>query len=246
MKHFGSTQEFYKSKEWADCKDAVLMQRQQADGTIVCEHCGKPIVKAYNPSKRNNAGAMVFHHKTHLTSANVNDASISINPDNIAILHWSCHNEVHERFGFGGNQRPEKKVYLVTGAPCSGKREWVNERIQEGDIILDIDSLWECLSGQPRYKKPAQLKQAIFPTRALIKDLIAKGAGTWRNAFVIECLSTPRDIEQEASRYRAHNVEVISMESTMEECIDRLRANPQGRDAKEYEKYIRDWFGSRG
>ena len=39
--------------------------------------------------------AIVFHHKKYLTNQNVNDASISINPNNIMVVHWQCHNEIH-------------------------------------------------------------------------------------------------------------------------------------------------------
>lgn len=243
MKHYNNTQEFYKSKEWSDCKANITHQRMNAEGLLICEHCGKPIVKSFNPKKRNNSGAAVFHHKIYLTNLNVNDANISINPENIAVLHWKCHNEVHGRFNGSYAGRPEKKVYIVTGAPCSGKKEWVSERIQEGDIILDIDSLWECLSGQPRYTKPAQLKPVIFPARLLIKDQIAKGAGSWRNAYIIEGqLATAKEIEDEADKFKAHNVEVITMDTTREECIDRLRINPEGRNIEEYTKYINEYY----
>jgi hypothetical protein len=241
---FESLPQFYRSKEWADCKAYVLAERMNG-GVVYCEHCHSPILKSFNPNERNNKMAMVFHHKTYLTLANVNDANVSINPANIAILHWKCHNEVHGRFGFGTNQRPEKKVYLVTGAPFSGKREWVDQRIQAGDILLDIDSIWECLSGQPMRSKPNQLKPAVFQVRSLMKDMIAKGTGTWRNAFVVECLSTPRDIDTEANRYRAHNVEIVTMEATEAECLDRLRMEKNGIDEKEYAKYIADYFRSR-
>lgn len=243
MKTYKNTAEFYKGEDWSNCKAQVLQSRIKADGSIICEHCGKPILKGFNPLKNNNAGAIVFHHKIYLTNSNVNDANISINPDNIQIVHWSCHNEIHERFGFSGtNNRPEKKVYIITGASCSGKTTWVKERAAANDIILDIDDIWETLSKQPRYTKPVAIKPIVFNIREQLKDNIARGVGTWRNAYIIESLPNVIDREREAARYKAFNVEIVTMDATKEECIQRLQTNPDGRNINDYIKYIEDYY----
>ena len=241
MRRFDSLPQFYNSQDWADCKAQVLHERMR-DGVIICEHCGQPILKGFNPNERNNSKAIVFHHKTYLNSSNVNDASVSINPDNIAILHWHCHNEVHQRFGFGNSNIIEKKVFLVTGASCSGKTTFVRDRIEANDVVLDIDDIWQMVSGLPRYQKPNALKPIVFRLRDEMKSLISKGAGTWRNAFVIESLPSPMDRNREADRYKAFNVEVITMEATEQECLNRLHLNPNGRDVKAYENYIKEYY----
>lgn len=242
MKHFDNLPQFYNSQDWTDCKAQVLHERMKADGSIVCEHCGKVILKGFNPNERNNKGAIVFHHKVYLNSLNVNDASVSINPENIAILHWHCHNEVHQRFGFGHSNIIEKKVFLITGSACSGKTTFVRERLEPNDLVLDIDDIWQMVSGQPRYIKPTALKPIVFKVRDEIKDLISKGAGTWRNAYIIESLPSPMDRKREADKFKAFNVEVITMEATEQECLDRLHQNPNGRDVKAYEGFIREYF----
>lgn len=240
MKHYDNTVQFYNGSDWEHCKAQVTQERLK-DGALYCEHCGKIIVKNFNPNAKNNKGAIVYHHKIYLTNQNVNDASISINPNNIAVLHWQCHNEVHERFT-GGAPKVERKVYLITGASCSGKTTFVKERLQVGDIVLDIDDIWEVVSGQPRYTKPNSLKPIVFNIRNTLKDQIAKGAGTWRNAYIIESLPIATDRKCEAERYKAHNVEVITMEATREECLNRLYADPRGRNIKAYEEYINNYY----
>lgn len=240
MKHFDNLPQFYGSKEWADCKAQVLQERLK-NGVIYCEHCGKPILKSFNGQANNNKGAMVFHHKIYLSLLNVNDASISINPANIQILHWACHNEIHERFG-GQNVRPEKKVYLITGAPCSGKTSFVKERLQANDLVLDIDDLWQLVSGQERYIKPNSLKPIVFQLRDDYKGMIARGAGTWRNAYIIESLPSPADRNREADKYKAFNVEIITMDTSEAECIQRLHNEPKGRNINDYEKYIKEYY----
>lgn len=241
MKHYDNTAQFYKGQDWANCKAQVTAERVKADGCLYCELCGKAIVKNFNPNERNNKGAIVYHHKTYLTNQNVNDATISINPNNIMILHWQCHNEIHGRF-VGNNTQPEKKVYIITGASCSGKSTYVKERVQAGDLVLDIDDLWEMISGQSRYIKPNQLKPIVFNLRQQLKDNIARGVGTWRNAYIIESLPYATDRKREVERYKAHNVELITMDATREECLQRLHYNPNGRDIKTYEQYINDYY----
>ena len=237
--NYSNTAQFYRSDAWSACKAHVLKDRIKSDGCVYCEHCGKVILKGFNPQANNNAGAMVFHHKTPLNNYNVNDASISVNPANIAILHWNCHNEVHNRFA-GGN--PEKKVYLITGAPLSGKTTFARERMQKNDLILDIDDIWQTISGQPRYTKPNAVKALVFAVRDELKGLIGRGAGTWRNAFIIESMPSKMDRQREVERYKAHNVEVVTMSATREECLARLTADPNGRNVIDYEKYINEYF----
>lgn len=240
MRTYTTTAQFYRGPDWEACKQEVLQQRARADGALICEHCGQLIVKGFNPKANNNAGAVVFHHKTFLTNYNVNDAAVSINPDNIALLHWSCHNEVHQRFGFGG--MPEKKVYLVTGPPLSGKTTWARERMAGNDLLLDIDDIWQTISGQARYIKPNAVKPLVFAVRDELKALIGRGAGTWRNAFIIESLPAQTDRQRETERYKAHNVEVVTMQATEQECLDRLHRDPNGRNVTDYELYIREYF----
>lgn len=240
MRQYESTTQFYNSADWANCKAQVTQERLKG-GALYCEHCGQVIVKSFNPNANNNKGAIVYHHKKHLTRDNVNDASIAINPANIAVLHWQCHNEVHGRFN-GTAVAIERKVYLVTGAPCSGKTTFVRERMQEGDIVFDIDDLWQMISGQPRYTKPNALKAVVFNTRLAIKEQIAKGAGSWRNAFIIESLPLATDRKREVEIYKAHNCEIVTMEASREECLNRLYAMPNGRDVKAYEEYINNYF----
>lgn len=240
MRTYENVTQFYNGQDWANCKAQVTAERLK-DGALICEHCNKVILKSFNPNEKNNRGAVVFHHKTPLTNQNVNDAYISINPENIAVLHWQCHNEVHDRFN-GTAFAIERKVYIVTGASCSGKTTFVHERLQPGDIVLDIDDLWETFSGQPRYTKPKALKPIVFNMRRAIKEQIAIGAGTWRNAYIIESLPLATDRKREAERYKAHNTEIITMEATREECLERLYAMPNGRDIKAYEEYINNYF----
>lgn len=237
MRNYTTKASFYAGEDWSNCKAQVFKERLRGNA-IYCEHCGGVILKDFNPKEKNNAGALVFHHITPLTVANMNNADISINPRNIAVLHWHCHNIVHKRFT-GQNTRPEQKVYLITGAPCSGKTTFARELMEAGDLLLDIDDIWQQISGQPRYIKPVALKPIVFKVRDEIEEQVRLGTGTWRNAFIIRGVPLPMDRKRLAEKLGA---EVITIDTPKEECLARLRNNPQGRDVAEYEKHIEKYF----
>ena len=70
---------FYKSDTW---KLARQIKITKANGR--CERCG-------------GIGQEV-HHIKRLNVDNVNDVSISINPENLELLCKECHNKEHKRF----------------------------------------------------------------------------------------------------------------------------------------------------
>ena len=221
---------FYRSKEWNNLL-RILKQspdRQDTDGNIICEYCHKPVVKAYD---------IIGHHKIELTDENVNDYDISLNPDNIAFLHHRCHNEVHNRFGC--NQR---QVYLVYGAPLSGKTTWVNANKMPGDLIVDMDSIWQCISGMPRYIKPNRLKSIAFKMRDALIDSIKYRQGKWSNAYLIGGYAMQAERERIEKELQARE---IFIDASEEECLQRLQDAKDGRQTDEWEKYIREWFRMR-
>lgn len=219
---------FYKSKAWQKLVDGLKVERANADGFVICEHCGKPILRKYD---------CIGHHKVELTEENVTDAEISLNPDNIALIHFKCHNEIHDRF-----QSYTRKVYLVYGSPCSGKTSYVDEVANGDDLILDVDRLWDALCNGGRYKKtvgkskrPGRVKQNVFAVRDCLLDQIRTRAGMWRNAWVIGGYPLKTDRDRLCDMLGA---EPIYCEATLEECLERCeRERPE-----EWKGYIREWF----
>ena len=157
---FQTLPQFYNSPEWKNFRTIVINERtNKADGVLYDEFSGKPLLKAYD---------IVLHHKTPLTLQNVNDFSVSLNPENIMIVSQRSHNEIHKRFGFCA----ERKVYFVYGAPCSGKTTFVNGIKGNSDIVIDIDNIWQCLTAGKRYEKPNALKTNVFAVRDLLYDQV--------------------------------------------------------------------------
>jgi len=210
---------FYKSKEWESLLEVLKLERVDVYGELICEHCGKPITKKYD---------CIGHHDIELTEANVNNYDVSLNPTNIKLIHFKCHNQIHARFGY---EKP-KEVYLVYGSPCSGKSTWVFENATRDDLILDLDRIWECISISDRYDKPNRLKTNVFGIRDCILDQIRTRTGKWKRAFVIGGYPLRTDRDRLCQSLGAREIFINTDKQT---CMSRART-------KEWKKYIDEWF----
>lgn len=215
---------FYRSKEWERLLKQLRIDRLNDDGEIICEYCGNPITKAYN---------MIGHHKVELTEANVNDFTISLNPENIAFVHHRCHNFIHNKLGYA-----VREVFLVYGAPLSGKTTWVHNNMNEGDLVIDIDSIWQCVSGCDRYVKPNRLKSIVFRVRDSLLDAVRYRDGKWNNCYIIGGYPLSSERERLCKELGAREVFI---EASMDDCIARLDSQ-EGVDKSEWMKFIEDWF----
>lgn len=215
---------FYRSRKWRSLLDVLKNERLDDDGNIICAYCGKPITRAYD---------IIGHHKIELTDENVNDADIALNPDNIDLVHHRCHNYIHEKFS-----RKNREVFLVYGAPCSGKTTWVRDSMSEGDLVIDIDSIWQCISGCDRYVKPNRLKSVVFKMRDCLLESVRYRFGKWEIAYVIGGYPMSSERERLCKDLGARE---IFIDTPRDECLKRLEADPD-RDTDEWKGYIDDWF----
>lgn len=169
--------EFRHSRRWREFVDALKLERAEPDGSIVCEHCGLPIVRKYD---------CIGHHKEELTAENVNDAAVALNPGNVALVHLRCHNAIHDRWR-GGNPYAKggREVYLVWGSPCSGKTSYVLDAAGPGDLVVDMDRIFAAVSTRGMYDKPGELLPSALCARDALIDHIRTRAGKWRRAWVI-------------------------------------------------------------
>lgn len=216
---------FYRSKEWEKLLATIKMERL-VDGKVICEHCGKPIIKSYD---------CIGHHKEPLTEENYIDAGIALNPNNIALVHHKCHNLIHNKLA-----HTLRQVFIVYGAPLSGKTTYVRNAANEGDLIVDIDNIWECISGCDRYIKPQRLNSVAFTVRDTLLDCVKYRRGKWDNAYIIGGYPFKGERERLADTLGARE---IYIESTRDECLQRLYENKDDeRDIAQWEKYIETWF----
>lgn len=216
---------FYQSKPWISLLQVLRTERSNDAGEIICEHCGQPITAKYD---------CIGHHKIYLTEQNVNDAQVALNPENIALVHHKCHNKIHKKFEW----KP-KQVYLVWGAPLSGKSSYVESIKEEGDLIVDIDNIWQALSGCERYVKPERLNANVFGIRDALIEQVKYRRGKWDSAYIIGGYPLSGERERLISTLGARE---IFIDATYEECVARLKTCHDGRKEAEWMKYIDDWF----
>lgn len=226
-------QSFYRSTEWERFRAVFIAQSADPQtGFVLCALCGKPIVHKYD---------LVVHHKNYLTDGNVNDALVALNPDNCECVHFRCHNKIHDRWqgGNGGWKPKPRMVHLVYGAPLAGKSSWVRDNLQRGDLVIDMDSIWQSVSGLPRYEKPDSLKNVVFKLHGELCDMVRTRAGKWRTAFVIA--GAPRRAERQRLMVRVGADDALLIDSTIEQCKERLESTGD-RPKDKWCDYIDDWF----
>ena len=216
---------FYQSKQWTKLLQVLKLERVNDNGELICWHCGKPITKEYDA---------IGHHTIYLTEENVNNTEISLNPDLIQFVHHRCHNKIHDKLGW-----KRREIYLVYGSPMAGKSSYVAEASEPGDLILDIDSIWQCVSGMERYKKPARLNSVVFAVRDFLMDCMKRKLGKWQSAYLIGGYPLISERERICKQLGARE---IFIDTSKEECLARLEACTDGRDKKEWQEYIETWW----
>ena len=215
---------FYRSGQWENLLKILKHERLDSQGNLICAYCGKPIVRAYD---------CIGHHVIELTEENYTDANISLNPDNIQLVHHKCHNIIHNKL-FSGH----RQVFIVYGSPLAGKSSYVAEAMAEGDLIIDMDRIWSCVSGCDMYVKPNRLKSVVFSVRDNLLESVKYRRGKWLNAYVIGGYPYRGERERLAESLGAREVFI---DTPYEECVKRLMAC-EDRDKREWEKYIGDWW----
>lgn len=216
-----SLEEFYKSKQWEKFMAALKQERVNDEGFIICAHCGEPIIKKYD---------CIGHHIEELTLENVNDYNVSLNPDNVELIHFKCHNKAHKRFGAEGI----REVCIVYGSPCSGKTTFVREVAEKNDIILDMDNIYQCITVNERYIKPERIRECAFGIRDCILDMIKCRRGKWNTAWVIG--GYPLLMERTRLELSL-GAKSIFIDTDKETCLNRARDRP-----KEYQQFVEDWW----
>ena len=207
---------FYKSKEWEEFRRNYLLMR----GDLICEKCGKPLLHKYEA---------ILHHINELTENNVNDASVTLNPDNIMLLCHHCHNEIHNKLGVY-----VRHVYVVFGSPCSGKTTFVEKSAGRNDLIVDVDKLYAAVTVNALHDKPGRLLTNVLGLRSALIDQIKTRYGKWNNAWIIISKCRPMELKRMSDSIGA---ELIHIREDKELCLARAQERPDI-----YEELINNYY----
>ncbi|HBV97767.1 MAG: hypothetical protein JL50_03000 [Peptococcaceae bacterium BICA1-7] len=224
MAKYSILKSFYASYAWQAFRLLIIAERG-----LKCECCHELVLKVKD---------ITVHHKIELTPENVQDTSISLNPANVLIVCHECHNKVHNRFGY----KPSKGVYIVFGAPLSGKVAYVQEYAGRGDLVVDMDRLYQAVSLLPSYDKPDNLFSNVRGIHNLLIDNIKTRYGKWHSAWVIGGYADRYKRDKLADDLGA---ELIFCDVSKDECLRRLEVDEDRRCRQdEWRGYIEKWFAA--
>ena len=205
-------------------KDLSYLLKLKSEGK--CSECGRTF----------SIDKLRTHHIIELNLNNIDDVTITLNPENIKVVCHGCHNKEHRRF----SGRVNKKVYLVYGAPCSGKTSYVNQVATRYDLIVDLDKIHQAICVCDIFDKPDATKKLAYDIRDLLIDAIKVRKGDWENAYVIGTYPKRSERERLITELGA---EPIYIASTKEECINRVQLSEERLPVKEeITKWIEKYF----
>jgi hypothetical protein len=216
MASSAALKQFYNCSEWRNLRMSLILIRGNR-----CQSCEK--IGFDSPD-------LVGHHTPiELNDENVNDAMISLNPDNILIVCRWCHDAEHTRFGQG-----EKKVYLVYGSPQSGRKTYVMAKKMANDLVVDMDMLYMAITGYGYGNKPNSLLKNAARLRHTMIDMIKTRYGDWGTAWIVGTYADRYMRWQVVNDTGAVLVPIIT---DRDECVRRLAAN----DKLQYRQA--EWIG---
>ncbi len=217
-------QTFYASDTWRKFRMRIIAERG-----LRCEYCGERVV---------HSRELTLHHIEELTLENVNDRAVSLNPDNIQVVHHACHNKIHRR----GKAKTGQQVYIVYGPPLSGKTSYVKDRMMPGDLVVDYDSLYVGISFLPIYDKPNEILPNVRLVHNQLLDNIKTRYGRWDNAWIIGGYADKYKREKLA---RETGAELVFLPVSREECVERLKTDLyRKKRLSEWTGYIDNWFAA--
>lgn len=191
----------------------------------ICADCGKTVPYS----------EMRCHHVIPLNAGNVNDVNIALSERNLVAICHDCHNKRHGRFG----AKKPKNVYIVYGAPCSGKSTTVRELMNSEDIVWDFDSIRKAVA-ESRYGEAEGAKDLIFQLRKTFFQFVKDRAGKWENAYIIGGYPSRSERENLARELRAT---LLFVDTEQEDCLRRLESDEERKTERDrFIFYIKEWF----
>ena len=137
-------------------------------------------------------------------------------------------------------QQSDKEVFIICGAPGSGKTTYASQHHQPGDLIVDMDTIVAALTGDetahPDYENILDVAIAV---RTTLYNIIENGTGDWKRAFVIT--SSMNDGAVIALAKQLHAT-VHYMETTKEECKRRIANDKTRQDKELFYNLVDEWF----
>ena len=134
-----------------------------------------------------------------------------------------------------------KPVFVVSGAPGSGKSTYVKNNATNKDIVLDLDELCKAIQGASGiHQDHKAVLSAALAARDAIYNEIENETGEWERAFII---TADPDDHKVLDLVRRFSAEHIKIKASREECISRIMNDPTRKgDEERQTRIVDDWF----
>jgi HK97 family phage prohead protease len=126
-------------------------------------------------------------------------------------------------------------INVITGAPCSGKSTYVKSKADEGDVVIDYDLLATAFGSKTPYAASGSIRKVALNAREDAINTVLKGVES--TAWVIH--TNPR--KDWLDSYTEKGANIITMEATMSECLERADSDNRPEGTKEA---ITEWYTS--
>ena len=233
---------FYKSNLWTLCRNDYIAKRTNADGGL-CEQCHEMVGEE-------------LHHIIPLSVANIDDREITINHDNLQWLCKDCHFKQHREIIMAGFSQRKKvdilsngiyidddgqvqpqKVYIIYGAPMSGKREYVANNKSDGDLVINLDTIKQSISMSESIDIPHNLISVALSVKDYLTQMVIDKQVDCKNVWVISSLADKQARDDLANSLGA---ELILIDTTYRQCINNAKALTKDCELTKY--LIDKWF----
>jgi HK97 family phage prohead protease len=139
---------------------------------------------------------------------------------------------------YGSTHGMRPKVYVVHGAPCSGKKDYVASHMGENDVVFDYDKVMAAISGRPIYQPTKSLVSYCLDIRTLILKKAMRGQDVDKTWII-----TTRVGDEMKSQLSDIPVEYVHIDTPKDECLQRLESDPERQPlAEELRTVIDEYF----
>ncbi len=142
--------------------------------------------------------------------------------ENLQGLCHACHSKKTT-----GESRPSIPTTIIAGPPGAGKSSYAAVRMRHGDLLVDLDMIYQAISGLDLYDNPGNLLQFAIAARDGIYYRLGhlwKYTAKPRHAWVIVTLPKAGDRAELGVELGAS---VVVLETSPNDCSYRLQADTE-------------------